>query len=239
MIDSEEDYNSLKNMILENPNKVWENLKTRPELVKQIPRLKREYKKSEELSTEINLKIFFDHYFNAINHLYDLDHKITIYGNALVIEFISELWRKNQQKLSLFSFNDQLIHNLIEMEEEVEKINNEELTNILAFAINRIQDFEKYERVKLNNNWSVLIPLFNNMLQTEFNNPPTSNKFIPRSWKAIIELATSPTISLDQFRLGFAELTLDHLKGLFSDLTTEQKYEIAPYIKVLERITKK
>ena len=41
MIDSEEDYNSLKNMILENPNKVWENLKTRPELVKQIPRLKR------------------------------------------------------------------------------------------------------------------------------------------------------------------------------------------------------
>lgn len=210
-------------------------LKRDPIAVVALSKILKEIKKEKTEKSED----FKNYYDRAVLSIFSIDHLINEYGMAFTTELLLGYWRKINQQIHIESVTELILDNLISFNTEATKLesttSNRVIVEIINDGLNKIQSIYNHEKNKAKDYMEPLTIILDDFVANQFHPLPTSG--IPEVWHSLLAIASMKQATAMEFRKLLATIMLKHLKLHFDEFTDEQKYEIAPYLALLEKIS--
>ena len=92
-----------------------------------------------------------------------------------------------------------------------------------------------HEKNRAKEQMKPLTVILDDFVGDQFHPLPTSG--IPGIWHSLLSIASMKQSTAMEFRKLLAKIMLKHLKLHFDKFTDDQKYQIAPYLALLDKIS--
>lgn len=229
----------LSKKILTDPLDAMEMLRTNPVAVVGLSKVLREFANQELSSGERGHLEHFQKLLNqASQDLISITHLTDKYGMALIVELLTEIWRKKNQSTDLSSMNEFLLTNFGILDEDAQFLentpNNRVIREMINYNLRRILDFESYEKMKSTESWSSISHSFEAYLVNLFS--MDVSKSIPEEWHGWLYFCTASNIPLEILRNSTATIINNVLQQRFDSLPEGAKYQIAPFINLFHKM---
>lgn len=179
-------------------------------------------------------------YDRKVQNLFNVNHLVETEGLAFTAELLLGYWRKINQQIQIDSLNELILENLELLKLQTVTLEpspgNRVAFEIIQDGITRIDGMQVHERIKAAKNMDSLDILLDEFVENQFKPMPTSG--IPDVWHSLLSLATMKQATAREFRKLMSSILLKHFKSHFDNFKDDQKFVIAPYLTLLEKIGK-
>ncbi|MCE7736631.1 MAG: hypothetical protein GPJ54_17240 [Candidatus Heimdallarchaeota archaeon] len=225
----------LRDLIATDMDQAVDYLKRDPIAVVALSKILKEIRKEKTEKTED----FKNYYDRLVLSIFSIDHLVNEYGMAFTTELLLGYWRKLNQQIHIESVTELILDNLITLNTKASKLesntSNRVVVEMINDGLNRIQGMYNHEKNKAKEHMDSLTVILDDFVGNQFHPLPTSG--IPEIWYSLLAVASMKQATAMEFRKLIATCLLKHLKLHFDKFTDEQKYVIAPYLSLLEKIS--
>ncbi|OLS21403.1 MAG: hypothetical protein HeimC2_33690 [Candidatus Heimdallarchaeota archaeon LC_2] len=181
---------------------------------------------------------FREIYDSKVMNLFNVDHLVDEEGLAFTAELLLGYWRKINQQIHIESFNELILENLELLKLQAITLDpspgNRVIFEIIQDGITRIDGMQTHEKTKATKNMDTLSLILDEFVEKQFK--PISTSGIPDVWHSLLALATMKQATAREFRKLMSNILLRHFKSHFDKFQEDQKFVIAPYLTLLEKI---
>ncbi|MHA2099782.1 MAG: hypothetical protein ACW99A_13985 [Candidatus Kariarchaeaceae archaeon] len=226
----------LKDLIETNPDEAFKYLKTDPVAVVALSKVLNEIREDQSE----NVVEFKKQYKTLIDNIFSVEPYLEDLGMAFSAELLIGYWRKLNQQIHIESITELIIENLLILKEKSTTLesttSNRVVFEIIMDGLTRIQGMHDHERHKAKDDLDPITILLDNFVGSQFKPLPKSG--IPDVWHSLLALVGMKHATAMEFRKLLSTILLSHFKSHFDDFHDDQKFIIAPYLGLLEKISK-
>jgi hypothetical protein len=226
----------LRDLINTDLEKAVDYLKTDPIAVVALSKILKEIQNEKtEKSDDFN-----KYYNKLVLSIFSIEHLVEKHGMAFTTELLLGYWRKINQQVHIESITELILDNLVLLKSMATKLesnpSNRVIFEIINDGLTRIQGIYHHEKKRAKEHMDPLTVILDDFVGKQFTPFPKSG--IPDIWHSLIAIASMKQATALEFRKLLATILLNHLKLHFDEFSEDQKYEIAPYLALLEKISK-
>jgi hypothetical protein len=222
----------LRSLIENDPKNAMEELKKNPKYVLVLSRVRRELMEEKK---DVGFEKLLE---TKVNDLFNLEDKSKTVNLALTIELLIEKWRLDFQENRFDVYHELILSNITNLS----KVIDDSDTSIEArISREMLKDFNKrviqiqmYERQKARDAFSIISPLFMELIEKALEENPTGKK-IPQTWSSLLSIACLSPATAIEFRGKFSQLLMEQLSKKFKNLPEQAKYGVAAWFSQLEQ----